>query len=400
MSGTPIANAKHAARSFVNAMYSKDRIGIITFNSSAQTIADMTYAKNDTKKEELKQLINTKITASGGTATNTGLNKALEMLQDNSTLNKKIIVLLCDGDVQDPSEVIKKAKENNIKIYTVNFGSSGTDKLSEMAKDTGGKCYNAKTAEQLLKAFYDIEQETYAEIDMTDTDGDGLPDVFEVIGMQLTNGKMVTSDPTKKDTDYDGLTDYEEMGRYIIDKKVYLGDGKYAYKIHFNGKSDPRKKDTDGDGYNDPDDSRPLISDVKYCNLTSTDYFTVLDSPDVKKNYGGSQGWFKTSNKLRADYLISEVGCGVIGLSDLFIYLNNKDPNLYKDLMLENKVNSGKIEYEDYRSFVRWINHSYTNVMRGVGVLGPKMASSANNYFRYTNKNINKNASKENKIML
>jgi len=63
--------------------------------------------------------------------------------------------------------------------------------------------------------------------------------------------------------------------------------------------------------------------------------------------------------------------------------------------MLENKVYRGKIGYEDYRKFVRWINHSYTNVMRGVGVLGPKMASSANNYFRYTNKNINKRAAWE-----
>lgn len=247
MGGTPIVNAKYAARSFVNAMYSNDRIGIITFNSSAQIIANMTYAKNDTKKEELKELINTKITASGGTATNTGLNKALEMLQDNSTLNKKIIVLLCDGD--------------------------------------------------------------------------GLPDVFEVIGMQLINGKIVTSDPTKKDTDNDGLTDYKEMGSYIKDKKVYLGNGKYAYKIHFRGKSDPGKKDSDGDGHDDKKDKRPLQCDVFETKLNDREEFIPIKD-GAKTYYGGNQEWF--------DFTVGKYGgCGTVAGANLSAYMSQQPKYSY-----------------------------------------------------------------------
>ena len=256
MGGTPITNAKHAARSFVEAMYLNDRMGVITFNNTATTIIDLTSAKTDEEKEKLKAIINNKIYANGGTNTNSGLNRALEMLDDTGN-NKKIIILLCDGDVADPTTVIQKAKENEIKIYTINFGSSGTAQLTKIAKETGGEYYYAKESNQLMEAFYNIQGKTYAEIDTTDTDGDKLPDVFEIVGMQLINGKIVTSDPTKKYSDSDRDTDYEEMGDYKLVAN-YLGSGKIGYKVIFKGKSDPRKADSDGDEINDDIDVERL----------------------------------------------------------------------------------------------------------------------------------------------
>lgn len=335
MSGTPIANAKYAARSFVDAMYIDDRIGIITFDSSAKTIADMTYAKDNTKKQEIKDLINNNVSASGGTATNTGLNKALQMLEDNTTLNKKVIVLLCDGDVQDPSTVISKAKQQNIKIYTVNFGSSGTTLLTKMAQDTGGKYYYAKTVEQLTKAFYDIERETYAEIDDTDTDGDKLPDVFEIIGMQLTNGTMVTSDPNKAYSDTDSWSDYQEIGDYITDKKVYLGNNNYAYKIHFRGKCDPRKDDTDGDGIIDSKDGRPLRYDISTA-------FIYRSNRDMGKNPDGTVA----NDLMVADYSKEDL----LKLHPYFEYQVNeaRDPEiLFKEFSDMSTTLFAKGEMED-----------------------------------------------------
>ena len=75
-----------------------------------------------------------------------------------------------------------------------------------------------------------------------DKDKDGLPDKIEEKGWSIkvvypTNNTAifynVSSDPTKKDTDGDGLTDFEES----------------PYYSSFS--SDPTKKDTDGDGLTD-----------------------------------------------------------------------------------------------------------------------------------------------------
>nr|MDO8113827.1 PKD domain-containing protein [Candidatus Sigynarchaeota archaeon] len=68
-----------------------------------------------------------------------------------------------------------------------------------------------------------------------DNDKDRVPDVYEILGfdLHLANNTVykVFSDPTKNDTDMDGLTDWEEWN--------FGADG---YK------TDPSKNDTDGDG--------------------------------------------------------------------------------------------------------------------------------------------------------
>ena len=77
--------------------------------------------------------------------------------------------------------------------------------------------------------------------DSKDADGDNISDTSENLGWQITiyniNGttdkKMVFSDPNKTDTDGDGLDDYAEM----------------------IGLSDPADSDTDGDGLDDKDEN-------------------------------------------------------------------------------------------------------------------------------------------------
>ncbi len=63
----------------------------------------------------------------------------------------------------------------------------------------------------------------------TDTDGDGLSDVFE---------GMIGTDPNQADTDGDNLDDYEEV---------------------YNTGTDPNLADSDGDATNDDTDTEPLL---------------------------------------------------------------------------------------------------------------------------------------------
>jgi hypothetical protein len=76
-------------------------------------------------------------------------------------------------------------------------------------------------------------------LEVKDADGDGLPDDDPRLPM---DEKRFGSDPTKKDTDGDGLDD---LGEFIADR--YAG-------------SDPKNPDTDGDGLKDSEDPYPLVA--------------------------------------------------------------------------------------------------------------------------------------------
>ncbi|MBO7425042.1 MAG: cellulose binding domain-containing protein, partial [Clostridiales bacterium] len=71
-----------------------------------------------------------------------------------------------------------------------------------------------------------------------DEDRDGLSDIYEKTGMLGANGKLITSNPDKSDSDGDSLTDGREMGKEytIVLESVYNKEtGKYTSKMEVNG---------------------------------------------------------------------------------------------------------------------------------------------------------------------
>ncbi|MFJ8067373.1 DUF3289 family protein [Peribacillus sp. NPDC096447] len=106
------------------------------------------------------------------------------------------------------------------------------------------------------------------EIDITDSDGDGLYDIYEIEGMKTPYG-IIYSDPNKKDSDGDGLTDGQEMGQ-LKSFTVEI----FGVEIHFEGffpTSFPDRKDSDGDGKFDNEDLRPLYSDFTDTEIYQSD---------------------------------------------------------------------------------------------------------------------------------
>lgn len=75
-----------------------------------------------------------------------------------------------------------------------------------------------------------------------DSDGDGLPDRLEQAGWRTLGGPIHVTDAHQADTDGDGLTDGEEAG------DVVSGDGE---NVVYAGTSDPTKIDSDDDGLDD-----------------------------------------------------------------------------------------------------------------------------------------------------
>ena len=167
--------------------------------------------------------------------------------------------------------------------FTVGLGYGvNSSLLDSIATSTGGQFYQAAESDELRDIFFGIEDETIGdgEIDTTDTDGDGLYDTYEIVGMKTPYG-IVYSDPLLKDSDGDGLDDGEEMGSF----SVTVSGGEIAYK-GFYPLSLADRIDSDGDGIEDSTDKKPMIFDdipdvlVAYLSEELIDYDDVVTTKD------------------------------------------------------------------------------------------------------------------------
>ena len=320
-----------------------DNACLVSFESNAYL-----KARLGATKETLHTAINS-LNAYGGTYVSSGLNMALNQLIASTSGNQKAIVLICDGDVDSVQSYVNIAKANNIKIFAINVISADNDILQSMADETGGEYYYAYTAEELLTAFSHISSESLFNFDLTDTDGDGLPDTFEKNGMRLANGKIVYTDPNKPDTDGDGFTDGEEMGilRVLKDfdfslanipifslpyKKYYYGNGQYSTStIFFDIKCNPTLKDTDFDTFDDFDDLDPLSFDAEKGLMFQSNIRIGLDqdninlAPDLTYNDYNEDKLYKLNSLFenQAKLSESELKTDFLNLASMFTLTGN-----------------------------------------------------------------------------
>ena len=248
-----------AATNFFATMRDGDRAGVVTFTSSATVTCDLT----DSQTNLTNSL--SRISSNGGTSFSAALSTALTVFDTNDTLPiKKRIILLSDGEDSVPYAVLDKCKERNIVVYTIGLGSSSDSVLETIATYTGGEFFKAYTADELLDIYSDIG--ITSDFDTTDTDGDGLYDAVEAVGIRLQNGEVIYDcNPSLPDTDDDGLDDGQEIDPTIRWKAKYyypsdVPESAIAKKYYFVMKSNPTvSDDTDKDGYADISDIDPAI---------------------------------------------------------------------------------------------------------------------------------------------
>lgn len=160
MDGTPIEETKLAATKFIDTILEQNAsAGIVTYNSSATVVSPFSSNENSLKNAIYD------LDSGGGTNIEGGLAMAESMLSD-STANKKIIVLMSDGEPNeglvgdDLVAYADELKNKGIYIYTLGFFeslSSKTDPQALMEKIASDGChYEVSDADSLVFFFGDI----------------------------------------------------------------------------------------------------------------------------------------------------------------------------------------------------------------------------------------------------
>jgi len=297
-----------------------DAIGIVDLDSYSSLIQPLLNIGTDKAATNKKfETVLKRIDSYGGTNIYDGMVTALNELelssqrrnlsQGETVHTDKHMILLTDWnshgqygphsanyqpEAQFHSELMKRAIDNGVKIDTflLNASNSVQDRDKEVlyaiAQATGGTY--STLAENNVLEFVD---HSYEESNK-DTDGDGIPDQFEVMPCYIkgTMGKYWDpTNPNEADTDGDGLNDYEESGTHYYSPetgKVYCSfDVIYEHEVesietnklvsadglptilksasqpaqpYKYGKSDPNKADSDNDGDPDNIDDKPRVA--------------------------------------------------------------------------------------------------------------------------------------------
>lgn len=369
MFGVKMDRAKTCLKNFVNSMQSRDEAAIICYEERAGVVCDFT---RDTIT--LEKSID-KLFALGETNYMSGLLTALEVFSKRESNNRKIVVMISDGDGLYADKIVESYVEQNIPIYIIEVDNEfGNYAFERVSVATGGQHYYGKMRDTFEYNFALVQELTTERIDLTDNDDDGLYDIFETRGMKLANGQVIYTDPTKYDTDGDGLSDYQETGilyaadLYKIPGNFFVKDEEYDNIQYFMMISDPTKIDTDGDGLDDSIDDYCWTVDMKcvakLSNIYSGTKYLKIEKGKNIYTYAGDQGWWSEMAGSSApknywdfamdkNYRLGKMGCGVIAVSDVEVYLMQQNPGYNSSINgITYDEQTGIIKKEEYMSYV------------------------------------------------
>lgn len=145
-----------------------DRLALSIFADFAYVAVPLTYDKKSLEK--LLGLLEVGIAGQRKTALYEALYLSSNLFK-KSTSKNKIAILLTDG-VDNAESIpldvaLKRALKYDIKVYTIGIGSAGDYNpavLKEIAKQTGGKFYEANSKEKIEAIYKEIDSLEKSEI--------------------------------------------------------------------------------------------------------------------------------------------------------------------------------------------------------------------------------------------
>jgi hypothetical protein len=207
------------------------------------------------------------------------------------TLNAEISAWARDSDAQAYVRIESEGgSSEELFSLTGEDGEKVTD--SKQITDRDFTDYAGESITIVLRAKNDAELTVEYMYLTYDTDGDGLSDSIEKAGIRTGTGDTIPLDYTDEHSDDDNLTDGEEVGGFCSDRLEYADDCAY-----FLLNSDPSKTDTDEDGLDDETETEgwPIEPEAEtvvsfHGNVTSepmrvdTDFDGATDSVEFEQS--------------------------------------------------------------------------------------------------------------------
>ena len=158
MQGGPLADAKSAARRFIESMEPNDRIAVVSFASQPTVQQEFTSDRG-----RLAAVIDG-LVASGETALYDGLVKAASLVGASPATERYVVALSDGGDtlsINSPDNAARALKDAKAPVYAVALESPEYNPLTleTIARTSGGKLTSVKDSGSLLTLYESIAEE-------------------------------------------------------------------------------------------------------------------------------------------------------------------------------------------------------------------------------------------------
>lgn len=157
MTGASIESAVSAASQYVSHLKPNDKVGLVQFDTSAETLVDMT-----TDKGAVEQALKG-ITARGDTALYDALHSAIHQVP---TCGRKAVTVLTDGEdtaskQHTSATVIQAANSANMPIFSVGIKSPDftPDTIQNISESTGGEFFATDNPQDIAGIYDKIDQQ-------------------------------------------------------------------------------------------------------------------------------------------------------------------------------------------------------------------------------------------------
>lgn len=156
----PLERRCTAARLFTDLLDDSDSLGVVTFSTSASVLRPLSQVGGN--RDAIKLAL-TRCQAQGDTNYVAALNEAASQLERDTSTRKKIVVFLTDGEptIGGDADAIRALASDlgarGLPVIPVALDVSlDPDLLRDIAQRSGGRVYQATTAEALPSIFQDI----------------------------------------------------------------------------------------------------------------------------------------------------------------------------------------------------------------------------------------------------
>ena len=173
VSPSRLVAAREAAHRFIEVVPAGVRVGLVAFDQTARVVIPPT-----TSKTVLDRAVD-RLSLGEGTAIGEAIYASLDVLASDATPGHDdaglgSIVLMSDGDTtmgRPDGEAAREAERRGVKVSTVAFGTDhgsvtvdfmpvpvpvDRDALRAIAETTGGKAFEADSAEKIVSVFEDL----------------------------------------------------------------------------------------------------------------------------------------------------------------------------------------------------------------------------------------------------